>query len=152
MLKEFKLILILLLVVPLLASCAGTGTKEFSTIQKTAGDQSTSVFFVRETTFVAGGVGANIFIDGQQIGTLGNGEMLRYDLNSGEHTILTKGKGVGGILMMEHTYPFDIKKSENKYFEVEYKTKLLGYSGTFKVNLLGESRSRSGGKQGERKQ
>ena len=82
MLKEFKLILILLLVVPLLASCAGTGTKEFSTIQKTAGDQSTSVFFVRETTFVAGGVGANIFMDGQQIGTLGSGEMIRmFDSN-----------------------------------------------------------------------
>ena len=140
MLKEFKLILILLLVVPLLASCAGTGTRDFSTIKKTAGDQSTSVFFIRELAYVAGGIGANIFIDGQQIGTLGSAEMLRYDLNPGEHTILTKGKGVGGILMMEHTYPFDIKKSENKYFEVEYKTKLLGYSGTFKVNLVSKQR------------
>ena len=138
--KRVKLILILLSVVPLLASCAGTGTKDFSTIKKTAGDQSTSVFFIREIAYLGGGIGANIFIDGQQIGTLGNGEMIRYDLNPGEHTILTKGKGVGGALMMEHTYPFDIKKSENKYFEVLYKNKFFGYSGTFKVNLVSKQR------------
>ena len=138
--KRVKLILILLLVVPLLASCAGTGTKDFSTIKKTSGDQSTSVFFIRELAYLGGGIGANIFIDGQQIGTLGNGEMIRYDLNPGEHTILTKAKGVGGALMMEHTYPFDIKKSENKYFEVEYKAKLFGYSGTFKVNMVSKQR------------
>jgi len=138
--KRVKLILILLLVVPLLASCAGTGTKDFSTIKKTSGDQSTSVFFIRELAYLGGGIGANIFIDGQQIGTLGNGEMIRYDLNPGEHTILTKAKGVGGALMMEHTYPFDIKKSENKYFEVEYKTELFGYSGTFKVNMVSKQR------------
>ena len=42
--------------------------------------------------------------------------------------------------MMGHTYPFDIKKSENKYFEVEYKVLLFGYSGTFKVNLVSKQR------------
>ena len=63
--KKIKF-LIILLIIPILSSCSGTGSKNRPTIS-TTGTGSTTIYFTREGGFVASGVLAKIEVNGSEI-------------------------------------------------------------------------------------
>ena len=82
-----KKILILLLIVPFLSSCAGTGTKNYSSISYEAPSDQAVLFVGRKNRYVASAALPKILLDGQEIARLGIGEMERLNISAGPHKL-----------------------------------------------------------------
>ena len=66
--NKIKNILILFIILPVLASCAGTGTKSLSMINLNVDSDETAAFFVRKKRFVASAGLVKISLDGNEVG------------------------------------------------------------------------------------
>ena len=93
--NKIKNILILFIILPVLASCAGTGTKSLSMINLNVDSDETAAFFVRKKRFVASAGLVKISLDGNEVGKLGVGEMERINIEPGSHTARVS---IGNIL------------------------------------------------------
>jgi len=91
---KYKLVLFLFLVT-VLAGCAGTGTKNYSSISYEAPTDQAVLFIGRKNRYIASAALPKILLDGQEIAKLGVGEMERINISSGSHKIQTK---IGNLL------------------------------------------------------
>ena len=118
--NKIKNILILFIILPVLASCAGTGTKSLSMINLNVDSDETAAFFVRKKRFVASAGLVKISLDGNEIGKLGVGEMERINIEPGSHTAgVTISNllqaGIGGDAVA-----FNAEKGKAYYFIVDF--------------------------------
>jgi hypothetical protein len=97
MFKKLQFALILIVTSILLSSCAGTGTKTIPAITSNSG--STTLYFKRPSAFIGGGVLTSVIVNGSEVGKLGNGEFIQYQINSGNFTVKLKASGLGGLGM-----------------------------------------------------
>ena len=119
-----KIILFFILSIGL-ASCSGTGTKNYSSISYEASTDQAVLFIGRKNRYVASAALPKVLLDGQEIAKLGVGEMERINISSGPHKIQTK---IGSILQLGtggDSTSFVAEKGKKYFFIIDYNQKLL---------------------------
>lgn len=104
----------------LLNNCVGTGTKNLSQLSFQNKPGEASMFFVRPERFVAGGVRIGVFVDGQEIGKLGVGEMEKYPVKPGGHSVNIKSGDIGGFGISSDAYSIVAEPNKNYFFIIDY--------------------------------
>ena len=123
--KIVNKLLIVLFILPVLASCAGTGTKNYSSINYEAPSDQAVLFVGRKNRFMAGGALPKILLDGQEIAKLGVGEMERLNISAGPHKLQTK---IGNILQLgigSDATSFVAEKGKKYFFIIDFDQKLF---------------------------
>ena len=133
--KKVKFFLLLFFLIPVLSSCAGTGTKTIPTISSSSG--STTLYFTRPSAFVAGAVVTSVIVNGSEIGKLGNGEYIQHIINPGNFTIRIKGSGLNALGMGGDSVSGTGKDGSNHFYIVTVKQSLL--SSKFRINETTET-------------
>ena len=113
-----------------LAGCAGTGTKNYSTISYEAPDDQAVLFVGRKNRYVASAALPKILLDGQEIAKLGIGEMERLNISAGSHKIQTK---IGSVLQLGtggDSASFVAEKGKKYFFIIDYDSKLFSANWT----------------------
>ena len=113
-----------------LSACAGTGTKNYSSISYEAPDDQAVLFVGRKNRYVASAALPKILLDGQEIAKLGIGEMERLNISAGSHKIQTK---IGSILQLGtggDSASFVAEKGKKYFFIIDYDTKLFSANWT----------------------
>ena len=113
-----------------LAGCAGTGTKNYSTISYEAPDDQAVLFVGRKNRYVASAILPKILLDGQEIAKLGIGEMERLNISAGSHKIQTK---IGSVLQLGtggDSASFVAEKGKKYFFIIDYDSKLFSANWT----------------------
>jgi hypothetical protein len=104
----------------LLNNCVGTGTKNLSQLSFQNKPGESSMFFVRPERFVAGGVRIGVFVDGQEIGKLGVGEMEKYPVKPGGHSVNIKSGDITGFGISSDSYSIVAEPNKNYFFIIDY--------------------------------
>jgi hypothetical protein len=123
--KIVNKLLIILFILPVLASCAGTGTKDYSSISYEAPSDQAVLLIGRKNRFVAGAALPKILLDGQEIAKLGVGEMERLNISVGPHKLQTK---IGNILQLGtggDSTSFVAEKGKKYFFIIDFDQKLF---------------------------
>ena len=113
-----------------LAGCAGTGTKNYSSISYEAPDDQAVLFVGRKNRYVASAALPKILLDGQEIAKLGIGEMERLNISAGSHKIQTK---IGSVLQLGtggDSASFVAEKGKKYFFIIDYDSKLFSANWT----------------------
>lgn len=111
-----------------LVACAGTGTKNISDLSIDNKSNKTQLFFYRPSAFVAGAVTAKISINGAEIGTLGNGEYLQYDLDPQNFSIKVDYGTINGLGMGTDSISGVGEKGKNFYYLINVDPGFFGTS------------------------
>ena len=130
-------VILLVLFFSLLVGCAGTGTKNYSSINYEAPSDQSVVFVGRVNRYIASAGLVSIVIDGEEIGKLGIGEMERLNVSPGSHKIQTK---IGNILQVGvggDATAFVAKPGKKYFFLVDYDAGL--FSAKWKIIETTES-------------
>ena len=133
---NYKLILILLSF-SVLVGCAGTGTKNYGSINYEAPSDQAVVFVGRVNRYMASAGLVSIVLNGEEIGKLGIGEMERLNVAPGSHKIQTK---IGNILQVGvggDATAFVAKEGKKYFFLVDYDAGL--FSAKWKIIETTES-------------
>ena len=123
--KKINKLLILLFLLPALASCAGTGTKNYSSISYEAPSDQAVLFIGRKNRYVASAALPKILLDGQEVAKLGIGEMERMNISAGPHKLQTK---IGNILQLGiggDATSFVAENGKKYFFIIDYDAKLF---------------------------
>ena len=99
--KKNIIIILSFLLLSLLTSCAGTGTKLKPTVSINSSGTS-NLYFVRSSGFVAGGILSKIEVNGQEIAKLGVKEYAKHQTSS-NFKIKISGSGISGMTMGNDT-------------------------------------------------
>lgn len=138
MLKKIKLkSLIFLFLLSVLASCAGTGTKNYGTISYEAPTDQAVVFIGRTNKYMASAGLVKIILDGSEIGKLGIGEMERVNISAGSHKIQSKIGNVIQLGVQGDTSSFVAEKGKKYFFIVDFNQKL--FSSQWKITETTEN-------------
>ena len=133
MIKKIKF-LIILLIIPILSSCSGTGSKNRPTIS-TAGTGNTTIYFTREGGFVGGGVLAKVVVNNSEIAQLGVNEYTTSNV-TGNYRIKVSGAGIGGIRMGSDSIS-GVADGKNYFYIIGVKQGL--FSASFTITETTES-------------
>ena len=94
----------------------------------------TAVFVTRQTGFQGSGQLVDVVIDGITVGSLGNGEFIHHSLEPGNHNILAKFKGIGGLsIMNKEMKTFSLEPGEKVFYTIDLETGLI----TNKLKMMG---------------
>ena len=115
---------LVLLLLFLLLSGAGTGNKYLSISELDTSSGNVKMFIYREKAFVCSGCLATVSLNARQIGKLGNGEYISSILASNSNTLKVETTGLQGIGIKDDTKRFT-KTNSNSYFLVEYERKFF---------------------------
>ena len=116
---NFKVIFFLIFFF-LISACAGTGTKNLSQLSFQNKPGESAIFFVRPERFVAGGVRIALFVDGQEVGKLGVGEMEKYPVKPGAHSVSIKSGDIGGFGVGSDSHAIVAEANKNYFFIVDF--------------------------------
>ena len=119
-----------------LSNCVGTGTKSLSQLSFQNKPGESSIFFVRPERFIAGGVRIGVFVDGQEIGKLGIGEMEKYPVKPGGHSINIKSGDLGGFGISSDAYSIIAEPNKNYFFIIDFDQGF--FSGSWKITETSE--------------
>ena len=108
-----------------LVSCAGTGTKNFSSINYEASSDQAVLFVGRKNKFIASAGLTKIILDGQEIAKLGVGEIERVNLYVRAHKLETKIGNVRQMGVSADSTSFIAEKGKKYFFIVDYNQKLF---------------------------
>lgn len=126
MLKNIKLrSLIFLFSLSVLASCAGTGTKNYSAVSYEAPSDQAVIFIGRKNRFVASAGLVKVILDGQEIAKLGIGEMERVNVSPGSHKLQSKIGNVLQLGVQGDSSAFVAEKGKKYFFILDFDTKLF---------------------------
>ena len=132
-----KKLLIIILLVPFLNSCAGTGTKNYSSINLEAPSDQAVFFVGRKNRYIASAALPKIILDGQEVARLGIGEMERVNISEGAHKIQTKIGNVFQLGIGGDATSFVAEKGKKYFFIIDYDQKL--FSGQWTIIETTES-------------
>ena len=133
MIKKIKF-LIILLIIPILSSCSGTGSKNRPTIS-TTDTGNTTIYFTREGGFVGGGVLAKVAVNNSEIAQLGVNEYITSNV-TGNYRIKVSGAGIGGIRMGSDSIS-GVADGKNYFYFIGVKQGL--FSASFTITETTES-------------
>ena len=133
MIKKIKF-LIILLIIPILSSCSGTGSKNRPTIS-TTDTGNTTIYFTREGGFVGGGVLAKVVVNTSEIAQLGVNEYITSNV-TGNYRIKVSGAGIGGIRMGSDSIS-GVADGKNYFYIIGVKQGL--FSASFTITETTES-------------
>ena len=123
---------LLLILIPVLTSCATTGTRDISMINfELPGDNESALFFVRERQFTAGGQPSKILVDNIEVSKISSGEMDKIIVKPGRHIIRTEMSNVLGVGIVPVEVTVNTKNGSSHYFIIYYKAGLL--TGKFSI-------------------
>ena len=120
-----------------LTACAGTGTKNYSSISYEAPADQAVLFIGRKNRYIASGALPKVLLDGQEIAKLGIGEMERLNISPGSHKLQTK---IGNILQLGtggDSAAFVAEKGKKYFFIIDYDQKM--FSGNWEIIETTES-------------
>ena len=128
--KKYLKIFLILNIFILSVSCAGTGTKNFSSVNFDVPTDEAAVFFVRKKKYIGSAGLVKVILDGEEIGRLGVGEMERISIKPGSHSASVKignilQAGVGG-----DAAAFIAEKGKGYYFIVDIESGFFSASWT----------------------
>ena len=114
--NKIKNILILFIILPVLASCAGTGTKSLSMINLNVDSDETAAFFVENVLLLCRS--SKISLDGNEVGKLGVGEIenkyrTRFSTAGSIGNILQAGVGSDAVA-------FNADEGKAYYFIIDF--------------------------------
>ena len=124
--KKFFLLIIFFA----LTACAGTGTKNYSSISYEAPTDQAALFIGRKSRYVASAALPKILLDGKEIARLGVGEMERLNVSAGAHKLQTK---IGSILQLGtggDATSFVAEKGKKYYFIIDFDQKMFSANWT----------------------
>ena len=124
--KKFFLLIIFFA----LTACAGTGTKNYSSISYEAPTDLAALFIGRKSRYVASAALPKILLDGKEIARLGVGEMERLNVSVGAHKLQTK---IGNILQLGtggDATSFVAEKGKKYYFIIDFDQKMFSANWT----------------------
>ena len=113
-----------------LTACAGTGTKNYSSISYEAPTDQAALFIGRKSRYVASAALPKILLDGKEIARLGVGEMERLNVSVGAHKLQTK---IGNILQLGtggDSTSFVAEKGKKYYFIIDFDQKMFSANWT----------------------
>ena len=117
--RKFYFILAALL---LLYGCAGTGTKEYSSIARAIDDESgKKVFVYRDNVFVGSATLMQVRLNGIEIAKLGVEEMVIGNGEIGTNTLEVEIGGLGGLGLNTPSLTFELTDNQNSYFVLSLK-------------------------------
>ena len=128
-----KKFLIIIFLIPLLSSCAGTGSKIKPTIT-TSNSGNTTLYFTRQGGYIAGGVLANVEVNGREIARLGTKERLAHN-DSTNFRIKVSAAGIN--LGMGGDSISGVANGKNYFYIIGVKQGL--FSSKFTINETTES-------------
>tara|TARA_B110000211_G_C13965658_1_gene502635 strand:- start:455 stop:874 length:420 start_codon:yes stop_codon:yes gene_type:complete len=120
----------LLIIFFALTACAGTGTKNYSSISYEAPTDQAALFIGRKSRYVASAALPKILLDGKEIARLGIGEMERLNVSVGAHKLQTK---IGNILQLGtggDATSFVAEKGKKYYFIIDFDQKMFSANWT----------------------
>ena len=120
----------LLIICFALTACAGTGTKNYSSISYEAPTDQAALFVGRKSRYVASAALPKILLDGKEIARLGVGEMERLNVSAGAHKLQTK---IGSILQLGtggDATSFVAEKGKKYYFIIDFDQKMFSANWT----------------------
>ena len=124
--KKFFLLIIFFA----LTACAGTGTKNYSSISYEAPTDQAALFVGRKSRYVASAALPKILLDGKEIARLGVGEMERLNVSAGAHKLQTKIGNVLQLGMGGDSTSFVAEKGKKYFFIIDYDQKLFSSNWT----------------------
>jgi len=119
----------------IIAGCAGTGTKNLSSITsqiETSGEGK--VFVIRDDSFVGGGVMMKVVLNNIEIGELGAGEMIYAKANQGKNSMKIR---IGGLIGEESVVSFVNNGKDHNFFLARLKSGF--FSSELKITETTES-------------
>ena len=123
---------LLLILIPVLTSCATTGTKDISMINfELPGDNESALFFVREKQWIGGGQPSKIFVDNIEVSKIISGQFDKIIVEPGRHIIRTEMGNVLGVGIVPVDVTVNTKNGSSHYFIINYKAGLL--AGKFRI-------------------
>ena len=130
-----KKFLILFLLIPLLSSCSGTGSKSLpnTTISN---NSSSTLFFARKGGFVGGGVLASVKVNGKEIAKLGTNEFTQYTI-SGNFNIKVSATGMNSLVFGKDSISGSGTNGSKHFYIINVETGLL--QGSFKITETTET-------------
>ena len=120
----------LLIIFFALTACAGTGTKNYSSISYEAPTDQAALFIGRKNRYVASAALPKILLDGKEIAKLGVGEMERLNVSVGAHKLQTKIGNVLQLGMGGDSTSFVAEKGKKYFFIIDYDQKLFSSNWT----------------------
>lgn len=120
----------LLIIFFALTACAGTGTKNYSSISYEAPSDQAALFVGRKNRYMASAALPKILLDGKEIAKLGVGEMERLNVSVGAHKLQTK---IGNVLQLGtggDSTSFVAEKGKKYYFIIDYDQKMFSANWT----------------------
>ena len=129
-----KKLLILIILIPLLSACSGTGSKIKPSIASSS-NGNTNLYFTREGGFIGGGILAKIEVDGREIARLGTKESITHNVSS-NYKIKISGAGIGGFGMGKDSSA-GTNDGKNHFYIISVKQGL--FSASFKISETTET-------------
>ena len=130
-----KKLLIIILLIPLLSSCSGTGSKSIPNTS-ISNRSSSTLFFARKGGYVGGGVLASIKVNGREIAKLGTKEFTQHKV-SGSFNINVSASGMNSLVFGKDSISGSGSNGSKHFYIINVETGLL--QGSFKITETTES-------------
>lgn len=115
-----------ILVALFLSGCAGSGVKDVSQFMPLIeSNEESAVLVVRQTGFQGSGALVEVVVDGFVVGDLGNKEIVAHKIPPGDHSVLVRFKGIGGLGLNKVMKTFSLESGEKAFFQIGLKTGFL---------------------------
>lgn len=115
-----------------LAACAGTGTKDISSLSFKTSTDKAGLFFYRKNVYLASAGLIKVLVNGQEIGKIGVGEMEKFQTKPGSTSIKASTGNLAALGATGDSYSFKAEAGKNYYFILTYDQKF--FSGGWKIN------------------
>ena len=130
-----KKLLVFLLIIPLLYSCAGTGSKTIPNTSVSNSSTST-LYFSRTGGYVGGGVLASVKVNGVEIAKLGTKEYVQHTV-SGNFNIKVSASDINSLAMGKDSISGVGSSGSKHFYIISVKTGL--FQGAFEITETTES-------------
>lgn len=109
-----------------LSGCAGSGVRDVSQfIPLIDSEEESAVLVIRQTGFGGSAALVEVVVNGMVVGDLGNKEIIAHRIPAGEHSVLVRFKGIGGLGLNKVMKTFSLDNGEKAYFQIGLKTGLF---------------------------
>ena len=108
-----------------LSSCSGSGVKSYSQIAPMVSNkEGLNIFIFRDSGYVGGGALIDVILNNSKM-QLGNKEMIVGTAREGSNTLTAKISGIQGIGLNTAMKNFEMRKSQNRFYIISFKTGLF---------------------------
>ena len=118
-----KKLLIIILLIPLLSSCSGTGSKSIPNTS-ISNSSSSTLFFARKGGYVGGGVLASVKVNGREIAKLGTKEFTQHTVD-GNYNIKVSAGGMNSLVFGKDSISGVGKNGSKHFFIISVQPGLL---------------------------